>query len=109
MSDWVPYRAGQYANEKQFTEAMLKPHFPEGLDVGRRYRVESDDCGRDGSEMLVVTIGNDGDCHVSVTAKSVRFCARTGGGRSPRVRQALLWLCAAIRLDNIDNGVNEGV
>lgn len=61
---------------------------------------------------LSVIIGGDGDCHIAVIQerdpKECRLSMRyrmpmTGGGQSPRVRNALLVLAEAIRLDNIDH------
>lgn len=89
----------------------LKHHWPEGLEQGEFY--DRTDCCREA--MLRVFIGEDGDAYATIiqdvhhgtvhktTMAGARFCTRTGGGKSPRVRQALINLAEAIRLDNLEN------
>ena len=76
------------------------PVWPEGLEARQCYSRE-DDAGLGG---VTVTVGEDGDAYLAVTAgghrTGVRFCTIRGGGRSGRVRAALLILAQAIRLDN---------
>ena len=51
-----------------------------------------------------VTFSEDGDAWVSILGKdngeSLRFRTFFGGGQSPRVRNALMILALAIKLDN---------
>ncbi len=66
-----------------------------------------DDCDGDASQRLSVIIGDDGDAWIAADAPTVFNSLRfrepfIGGGMSPRVRNALLILAEAIRLDNAD-------
>jgi len=65
---------------------------------------------------LSITFGDDGDGHMLVIHEqdpneprfSMRFrMPMTGGGQSPRVRNALLILAEAIRLDNLEQPQNR--
>lgn len=77
--------------------------WPEGLVARERYsRLHDDHDGTyDGS--LVVVIGEDGDAWVDVQGKrpmeTLRYRTYQGGGRSLRVRNALLMLAYAIKKD----------
>jgi hypothetical protein len=54
------------------------------------------------SDVCVAVISDDGDM------ADVEFCVPfSGGGRSPRVREALLDLCRAIRDENATNPIRE--
>lgn len=76
------------------TDEVLKPRWPEGLEVVKRYCVSCDDEGD--KAVLCVVLGGDGDAHVSVSGPD-GFGTGQGGGRHPKVRQALLWLAQAIK------------
>lgn len=98
--------------------AALKPHWPEGLEQGKLYRIFCDDKGRDGGSWLQVYVQNDSDVCVVMQdwedikesgtspnpIPSIRVRTHAGGGRNIRTRQALLWLADAIRRDNEENG-----
>lgn len=80
--------------------------WPEGLKALTSYR-RKEDMSPDGHLSLFVE--DDGDVIIEVVgsrvennANFVQFCTGPGGGRSPRVKQALLDLANAIRLDNIE-------
>lgn len=80
-------------------KALLEqPFWPEGLEHVRYYRNE--DMGRGG---IAVRADQDGDVHIVVVQDGrqahAEFCTLTGGGRSRRVRAALLYLALAIKLD----------
>lgn len=79
------------------------------LETGRTYQRYEDDSPLG---YLSLVFGGDGDGHIMVIQEqdpnehkmSMRFrMPMQGGGQSPRVRNALLILAEAIRLDNIDN------
>jgi len=73
------------------------------LEAGTRYARTHDDCDGDRSQKLSVVIGEDGDAWVAADApdRTLRFrMPIIGGGASPRVRNALVILAEAIRLDN---------
>lgn len=92
--------------------------WPAGLKARTAYRIPCDDKGRDGGSWIQVIVADDGDVHVSAQEwedikkdgtkpspfPSVRIRTWSGGGRSRRTRQALLWLAKAIELDNEENG-----
>lgn len=73
-----------------------------GLQAGIRYARTHDDCDGDMSQKLSIVISDDGDVWVACDTvdRTARFRHGLGGGRSHRVRNALLILAEAIRLDN---------
>lgn len=80
-------------------ESMI---WPEGLEAKRYERIHDDHDGT-GEGSVVVMIGHDGDawlytCGVGPCA-SLRYRTMAGGGRSTRVRNALLLLAFAIKLE----------
>ncbi len=91
--------------------SVFDPEWPEGLKMMTSYKVLCDDKGRKGTSWLNLIIAEDGDVHVSMQDweecpngeptpfPSIRVRTSAGGGRHDRVRQALLWLAEAIRLD----------
>jgi hypothetical protein len=90
-------------------ELLSKPFWIPSLKPMEWYNRYEDDSPL-GS--LSVVFGEDGDGHISVIQDrdpnefkmSMRFrMPMVGGGQSPRVRNALLILAEAIRLDNLDN------
>lgn len=90
------------------------PWWPPSLKTGKFYQRFEDDSPL-GS--ISVVIGGDGDAHLSVICEcdpnernlSFRFrMPMSGGGQSPRVRNAILFLAEAIRLDNQDKPQDRG-
>ena len=86
--------------------------WPEGLVQGMFYARR--DCLNEAT--LRAFVGEDGDAYITIIRDGrndgrvggqmmadARFCTKVGGGKSPRVRQAILNLAEAIRLDNIDD------
>lgn len=114
---------------RSLSEAVLRPHWPEGLEQGKFYEFRCDDDGRDGAAFFRVLVANDGDVHLCASKQlesgftdkvsgerlpnlydpfpSVRCRTMAGGGRHRRTRQALLWLALAIKLDNEELGIEE--
>lgn len=77
----------------------------DSLSVREAYiRKQDDTDGKTGQEQeLLVSIGPDGDAWVvpgGSSFESLRFRSLAGGGKSLRVRNALLILAEAIRRDN---------
>lgn len=95
---------------KQLTRELLDAHYwPEGINSGEVYQRFEDDSP---TGFIQVVFGEDGDAHFAVIQdrdpNDFRFSMRfrmpmIGGGESPRVRNALLILAEAIRLDNEDH------
>jgi hypothetical protein len=89
-----------YANDVRTLET---PHWPKGLVAGQRQFREHDSPEGEG-EGIVLTVGDSGDVWMTTQTEkkgaSVHFTCASGGGRSPRVRQALVLLALAIQLDN---------
>lgn len=96
---------------KKRQDQVFEPHWPEGLEVGTLYRVPCDDKGRNGGSWLQILIAEDGDVYVSMqdwedmpegqpdALPGIRIRTLHGGGRNQKVRQVLLWLAAAIKVD----------
>ena len=90
---------------------IFSPEWPKDLKSNTAYRVLCDDKGRKESSWLQVFVAEDGDVHVSMQDweqcprgepspfPSIRIRTLAGGGRNANVRQALLWLAEAIRID----------
>lgn len=76
------------------------------------YHERNEDDSPDGK--LIVIMAKDGDIHISIAPSSerkignpsCRFCTRAGGGRSRRVRHALMFLAMAIEADNKENPIS---
>lgn len=96
------------SHTKQMRDLLDAPFWPATLQLGQFYQRFEDDSPL-GS--ISVVFGSDGDGWISVVSEpdpkearhSMRFrMPMSGGGQSPRVRNALLILAEAIRLDNED-------
>lgn len=79
--------------------------WPEGLEARTRYERLHDDHDGTNAGSIVIVIGDDGDAWIDLIGKqpcqSLRYrTGMIGGGRSPRVRNALLLLAYAIKLEN---------
>lgn len=81
-----------------------EPFWLSSLDAERCYYArQHDDTDGKPDGVLAVTFGPDGDAYVSIDFHpTLRFRTWTGGGSSPRTRNALIVLAEAIRLDNED-------
>ena len=90
--------------QNQLMEFLDQPFWPEGLDTTTRYFRTEDDCDGGLHEGLVVTFSEDGDAWIQ-TIGSSRFRTGLGGGRSLRVRAAILLLAMAIQADNEDRPI----
>jgi hypothetical protein len=109
----------RYERDGVSKEAIRKlletPFWPEELKTREPYFRTQDDCDGDLTEGIVVTVGPDGDVWVNVHCRATQTCRFrmpfVGGGMSPRVRNALLILAVAIKLDNEEHptgGVGKG-
>lgn len=82
-------------------ESMI---WPEGLEARTRYERLHDDHDGTCQGSTVVCIGDDGDAWIDLQGKrafeSLRYRTGIGGGSSLRVRNALLMLAFAIKLEN---------
>lgn len=79
--------------------------WPADLEPMTRYYRAHDDSPPSEGKGIYVVIGNDGDAWVETTnyhnpTEGMRFRTYAGGGRSTRVRNALLILALAIKLDS---------
>jgi hypothetical protein len=89
---------------KDVRRVLETPFWIEGLETDVFYERLHDD--HDGSRQgrILVAMGRNGDAWVSVNGPSnvptLRFRTFGGGGLSPRVRNALMVLAQAIKLDN---------
>ena len=91
---------------KDTIRVLNNPFWINGLEAGEVYRRLHDDHDGTFTGILNVLIGPDGDCHTWTDVQpgqSLRFRVPIlGGGMSPRVRNALMILAFAIKLDNDD-------
>lgn len=100
-------REEQHRRRKDVTPERIKEmlesnFFPPDITPNTVYRREHDDCVRGDGEDLIVASDVMGDMYISIKGnKQLRFRTRGGGGESLRVRNALIILAEAIRLDNI--------
>jgi hypothetical protein len=101
------------SNTASLRKLLETPFWPDTLRTGEFYQRYEDDSPLGN---ISVVVGGDGDAHLSVIQEldpndrhlSMRFrMPMTGGGQSPRVRNALLFLAEAIRLDNLENPQNR--
>ena len=83
---------------------LENPFWIQELKVNTPYTRTQDDHDGTWTGKVSVTFGPDGDAWVEVDkTDSLRFREPViGGGRSPRVRNALMLLALAIKLDNED-------
>ena len=91
-------------------EVLETAFWPEGVQTKVSYHRTHDDCDGDYTEGIAIAFTQDGDAWVQTVKKSMGMCRYRepciGGGLSPRVRNALLLLALAIKLDN-ENGKFE--
>lgn len=100
-------------------DRLLRPCWPDGLMADYPVQVLCDDKGRNGGSWLGVMVDSQGDVYVSMqdweevpsgepsTMPCVRIRTTNGGGQNVRTRQALLYLAAAIKADNEEQGRNQ--
>ncbi|MEI6165905.1 MAG: hypothetical protein WCS52_01805 [bacterium] len=96
--------------EKDVVRILETPWWPPMLSSDGRYYRPQDDCPPSEGSGIAVSIGCDGDAWVQTYQPMMQSCRYRvpmfGGGMSPRVRQALLILAMAIKLDNEENPVS---
>ena len=87
-------------------KVLETPFWPDDVETKVSYHRTHDDCDGNYSEGIAVAFTQDGDAWVQTIKKSMGMCRyrepHFGGGLSPRVRNALLLLALAIKLDNGD-------
>ena len=88
--------------EQRIKALLEEPFWPKTLKAQESYFRTHDDCDGDLGQGVSVTIDPQGDVWLDTTTKMCpcRFRTFFGGGQSLRVRNALLILAEAIRLDN---------
>ena len=95
------------ADMKQIRKILETPFWPETLKTDTRYFRTHDDCDGNTHKGIEVIVDQQGDVWVAMPSmeglESCRFRTWVGGGASLRVRNAMLILAEAIRLDN-ENG-----
>ena len=110
------YTEGEFIGEegggcmkKEELRAVLEGcYWPEELEAEKYFFRTQDDCDGDLSSGIGVVVDAQGDVWVETVSKSLESCRYRmpliGGGMSPRVRNALVLLALAIKLDNETNG-----
>ena len=89
--------------EKQIKALLEDNYWLTTLNTKEAYFRTQDDCDGDMTQGIEVAFSPDGDAWVRTTQGAMgtcRFRMAVGGGQSLRVRNALLILAEAIRLDN---------
>lgn len=91
------------AELKQIHKLLDAPFWLPTLEINTNYTRTHDDHDGTHEGNVYVLVGQDGDVYLMTDKAfhSLRFrMPMIGGGQSPRVRNALLILAEAIRLDN---------
>jgi len=91
---------------RDVSRILKKDFWLPGLVVGECYRRLHDDNDGEKEGYVIVGFLPDGDAWITTDktrGSGLRFRTSFGGGRSLRVRNALLILAEAIRLDNEDH------
>lgn len=83
---------------------LERPMWPEALAANELYERRGD---MSPNGLIRIILQDDGDVCLAVVGEnnrfaSIEFCTLTGGGKSSRVRSALLILAEAIRRDNVE-------
>ena len=92
----------------QIKAFLDQPYWPDGVKCDERYFRTTDDNDGELHYGLSLTFSEDGDAWLNAThppMESCRFRTLIGGGRSLRVRAALLILALAIDMDNQENPI----
>jgi len=101
-----------HKNEKTIQDILNDSFWPTSLETNQSYFRTHDDCDGDLSKGISVVISIDGDAHIWSNNGAFSSCRYripiSGGGRSPRVRNALLILAMAIKLDNEEDPIDVG-
>jgi hypothetical protein len=96
---------------QEIKKILEEPFWLHSLETRMTYRRLHDDHDGAYSGHIEVMFGPDGDAWVSVSSskrnENLRFRMFSGGGKSLRVRNALLILAEAIRLDNEEHPIDE--
>jgi hypothetical protein len=86
---------------KMAYEILEAPYWPKDLSSKESYFRTHDDCDGELHKGIAVGFTCDGDAWIYPGREPYRYrMPCVGGGRSPRVRNALLLLALAIKLDN---------
>jgi hypothetical protein len=89
--------------DKDIKRILETPFWLSSLESDRQYSRIHDDCDGDPFQQLTVGILQNGDVFITSNFRDcLRFRTWGGGGMSLRVRNALLILAEAIRLDNLE-------
>lgn len=90
--------------QKMAHRLLEEPFCPDEIKLNSTHFRTQDDCDGNYHSGMNVIIGPDGDAWIGTTCELGSICRYRepfgGGGRSPRVRNALLLLALAIDLDN---------
>jgi hypothetical protein len=87
---------------KQINKALTDFYWPPQLDSDRAYITTHDDNDGDPlSGFMSLIFDQCGDAHLQVTGRSLRFRTMGGGGRFPKIRNALLLLAVAIKEEGV--------
>lgn len=90
---------------KTIEKILLTPFFPQELNAKENYFRTHDDCDGEMYKGISVGFTEDGDAWLNACPEGCRFRTYFGGGRSLRVRNALIVLAMAIKLDNEEHPI----
>ncbi len=92
-----------FINNKRLREVLEGDiEFPDQISVDSAYEAVQDDDDGTGEGKIIVMFSKDGDAWVTTDkhrGPALRFRGEFGGGRSLRVRNALVILALAVALD----------
>lgn len=89
-------------NTKLINKVLTEIYWPPQLDAERVYVTTHDDNDGDPlSGFISLIFDQCGDAHLQVVGRSLRFRTFGGGGRFPKIRNALLLLAVAIKEEGV--------
>jgi len=101
-----PEDSGEDNLTKAIKRFLEEPYWIPELDSGEVYTRLHDDNDGTFTGILSVQFDRNGDAYIATDVgklKNLRFRTSSGGGKSLRVKNALMILALAIKLDNAEN------
>lgn len=84
-------------NQKSIDELLNAVGYPSGVTADCYSTTHDDHDGDPSSGTLTICVDRFGDIHLSTVGNNFRYRTYVGGGKYPKIRNALLILAEAIR------------